>query len=116
MALVSALAIGLGGAAGALARYGVGQAVEGRGLDTLVVNVAGSVVLGIVLGLDVSQPALLAVGVGFCGAFTTFSSHAVETVGFAEDGASLTAVAYVVGTLVLAVVGVLVGINLGRLA
>ena len=111
---LSALAVGLGGVAGALARYGVGLAIEGRARDTLAVNVVGSFVLGVVLGVDVGTTALLAIGVGFCGAFTTFSSFAVETIRLLEDDYPRAAAVNAVGTLVLAVLAVVVGTAIGR--
>ncbi|WP_336134723.1 fluoride efflux transporter FluC [Natronomonas amylolytica] len=113
MALVSALAVGLGGAAGALARYAVGQAIEGRGVDTLAVNVLGSFAIGVLLAAGLGETALLAGAVGFCGAFTTFSSFAVETVRLAEDGETGTAAANAAGTLLLALLAVLVGTAVG---
>lgn len=113
MALVSALAVGIGGSAGALARYRVGLAVERRALDTLAVNVLGSLLLGVVLGADIGPPAALAVGVGFCGAFTTFSSFAVDTVRLAEDGDAAVAVLNAAGTLVLALLAIVSGLAVG---
>jgi CrcB protein len=115
MALVSALAVGLGGAGGALARYGVGQAIEGRGRNTLAVNVLGSFAIGVLLASGLSETALLAVAVGFCGAFTTFSSFAVETVRMAEDGEVVGAAVNAAGTLLLALLAVLAGTLLGGL-
>jgi CrcB protein len=115
VALVSALAVGVGGSAGALARYAVGLAVERRVLDTLAVNVLGSLLLGVVVGTGVGGRVHLAAAVGFCGAFTTFSSHAVETVRLAEGGEPGVAFGYAVGTLVLALGAVVVGTVLGAL-
>ena len=110
---MSARAVGVGGSAGALARYAVGLAVERHRLDTLAVNVLGSLLLGGVLGAGFGGPAFPAAAVGFCGAFTTFSSHAVETVQLAEDGESGVAVGYVVGTFSLALGAVFAGTVLG---
>jgi CrcB protein len=115
MALVSALAVGLGGAGGALARYAVGQTIEGRGRDTLAVNVLGSFAIGVLLAAGSSETALLAGAVGFCGAFTTFSSFAVDTVGLAEDGEYVAAVANAGGTLLSALLAVLAGTFVGGL-
>lgn len=106
---MTAVAVGLGGAVGAVARFAVGNAIERRAVDTLAVNVLGSVLLGVVLAADGPSIVGLAAGVGFCGAFTTFSSFAVETVRLAEDGERWAALAVGVGTLVLAILGVLVG-------
>lgn len=115
MALVTALAVGAGGSAGALARYAVGDWVERRALDTLAVNVLGSLLLGVVLGSGVDGSAYLAAAVGFCGAFTTFSSFAVETVRLAEDGETVVAIGNALGTLALALLAVFVGGGLGGL-
>jgi CrcB protein len=115
VALVSALAVGLGGAAGALARSAVAEAIDRRAIDVLAVNVLGSVLLGVVLGAGVAGPRYLALAVGFCGAFTTFSSFAVETVRLAEDGEPVAAAANAVGTLGLAVAGVATGVAVGGL-
>jgi CrcB protein len=113
VALVSALAVGLGGAVGACSRYAVGLAIERRAVDTVAVNVLGSFLIGVALGLEWGGPAELAVAVGFCGAFTTFSSFAVETVRLAEDGRPRAAVANAVGTLAAALVAVVVGTGVG---
>ena len=112
---MSALAVGVGGSAGALARYAVSNWVERRALDTLAVNVLGSFLLGVALEVGVGGPAHLGAAVGFCGAFTTFSSFAVETVRLAEDGESVVAASNVLGTLALALVAVFVGTTLGGL-
>lgn len=69
------LLVALGGAAGAAARWATAQALPGR-RATLLVNVAGSLLLGLLTGVAPAPYALL--GVGFCGAFTTFSTYAVE--------------------------------------
>lgn len=113
MALIGALAVGWGGAMGAVIRYAVGVVVERRALDTLLVNVVGSFALGVVLVAGLGETATLAVGVGFCGAFTTFSSFAVESIRLAEDGEVLVATTYAIGTLLLAVLGVVLGVALG---
>ena len=108
MALVSALAVAVGGGVGAVLRYAVGLAVRRYGLDTLVVNVAGSFLFGAVLGIEPEGAATLALGAGFCGAFTTFSSFAVETVRLAEEEPTA-ALANAAGTLVAALIAVIAG-------
>ncbi len=93
--LASILLVGVGGALGAVARHAVGSSIEGRE-SVIVVNLAGSFALGIVAALPGASHATLVVGVGFCGAFTTFSSFAVETVTTAESGEPLPAVRFAV--------------------
>jgi CrcB protein len=115
VALVSALAVGLGGAAGAVTRFAVGSAVERRAVDTVAVNVLGSFLLGAVLAAGLSGSLELAAAVGFCGAFTTFSSFAVETVRLAEDGQTVGTLVYAVGTLLAALAAALVGSAVGGL-
>lgn len=77
-----AVLVGTGGMIGAVLRYLVNQAIEeGRiPLGTLTVNVVGSFVLGFVAFLGVGHAALLFVGTGACGSFTTFSTFSVDTV------------------------------------
>jgi CrcB protein len=109
VALVSALAVGLGGALGAVCRYAVSRSIDRRGFDVFAVNVAGSFLLGVVLGLDAGGPVALAASTGFCGAFTTFSSFAVGTVGLLEEGSARAAIANAAGTLAAAIIALLAG-------
>jgi CrcB protein len=109
MALVSALAVGIGGALGAVSRYAVGEVIERRAVDTFLVNTLGSFGLGFVVGVGIGGPAALALAVGFCGAFTTFSSFAVETVRLAEERAWVPAAVNAGGTLIVAVCAALAG-------
>ncbi len=74
---MTALLVALGGAVGAVARFGVALRLPGR-RATLLVNVLGSAVLGLLVHRSSSAVAL--VGTGFCGAFTTYSAFAVEVV------------------------------------
>jgi CrcB protein len=85
-ALAPALFVGLGGTAGAVARHLVGERIERGTRDTLLVNIVGSFMLGLLTALAVSEPTMLALGTGFCGAFTTFSTFAFETTRLLEEG------------------------------
>jgi len=85
----------LGAAVGAPSRWALDQYVQTRRdsvfpWGTFVVNVAGSLLLGLVLGAAASGPAsprlVAALGTGFCGGFTTFSTFAYETLRLVEDG------------------------------
>jgi len=100
------LPVSVGGALGACTRYAIGRVVRAPGRDVLVANVAGSLLLGFLTGAGVGGRAGLALGVGFCGALTTFSSFGVHTV---EEGGS----EYALGTLAAALLAVVVGTALG---
>ncbi|EJN59445.1 CrcB protein [Halogranum rubrum] len=107
-----ALLVGVGGMLGAVSRYLVGERLRGsRG--TLVVNVVGSVFLGAIVAGQLSgafsESAALLFGTGFCGAFTTFSSFAVEVANRSADGREVAAGRYAVVNLVGALVGVALG-------
>ena len=106
-----ALLVGLGGVLGALARHLLGERVDTRNGDTLLVNLAGSFLLGILVAVPVDAPLLQFLGTGFCGAFTTFSSFAVETVRLAETGEPGRAL----GNAAVTLVGALLAVALGAL-
>ena len=78
---MSLLLTALGAAFGAALRYLAGHVLDGRlHWGTLLVNVAGSFVLGWVVGHGVDGNALALLGTGFCGGLTTYSAFAVQTV------------------------------------
>jgi CrcB protein len=82
-------------------------------LGTLAVNVAGSAVLGAVLGLgDAAGWVVALVGTGFCGTLTTFSTFGADVVRLLEERALGRALGYLLATLVLGV-GAAAGAYLG---
>lgn len=102
---MNALLVALGASAGAPARLLVSRALGGaRG--TLVVNIAGSLLVGLFAGLPSASYALL--GVGFCGAFTTFSALAVEAVTMPRRPST----SYVVASVVLCCLACGLGLSL----
>jgi CrcB protein len=107
-----ALLVGAGGVCGAVARHLVGERVDARQADTLAVNLLGSFLLGALVAAPVDAPLLQFLGTGFCGAFTTFSSFAFETVRLAETGEPGRALGNAAGSLV----GALLAVGLGALA
>lgn len=100
--------VGAGGIAGAVLRHLVGQFVESESFPagTLTVNVVGSFALGVVTSLSVGDELLLLVGTGACGAFTTFSSFAVDTVELWEADRRVASVGYAAANLLGALLAV----------
>jgi CrcB protein len=118
------LLVALAGAVGTLARYALGGAVQRVApatfpYGTLVVNVAGCILFGVVWALAEER---LMIGtevrtillVGFMGAFTTFSTYAFETGAFLRDGQWAAVTANVLAQNLLGIAGFLLGVVLGR--
>ncbi|MDQ2648377.1 MAG: CrcB family protein [Actinomycetota bacterium] len=109
------------GAAGALARYGLGSWLGGSSFPwtTLGINVAGCFVLGwlLVWGPDhLDERVATGVGIGFLGAFTTFSTFGVESHRLLRDDRPAAALTYVALSVVLGVAAAAVGYWVARRA
>jgi fluoride exporter len=121
---MTVLLVGLGGFFGAITRYLVdGWVVDRTGATfpwgTLVVNLSGAFVLGALFALTVERGALPAeirapVLIGFIGAYTTFSTLALESWRLIEDGSYALGVANLAGSTVLGLVAVVAGLLIGR--
>lgn len=122
--LTEAAAVALGGAGGALARWGVSSGIHrwlGRDFPwgTLTVNVAGSFAMGLLVVLLLER---FAVGpawragllVGFLGAFTTFSTFALETLELAQGGLGVRALVNIVASVSACIVAAALGVQLAR--
>lgn len=114
------LLVALGGAVGSAARYGVTVFAQGRfgpelPYGTLIVNVVGSLLLGVIMTLadrsDLMSPTLrLALGTGVMGGFTTYSAFNYETYKLAANDAPYAAIINVLVTLILCTLAGLVGV------
>jgi CrcB protein len=92
--------VGLGGAIGAVLRYMVGEWLpSGFPWGTLTVNLLGSFLLGIVIGMSISAEMGLLLGTGIMGAFTTMSAYSVDLVELFESSEYGTAASYLLITL-----------------
>lgn len=123
--LMPYLLVGLGGFMGANTRFVVARLVGGLfetkfPLGTFVINVSGSFLLG-VLGTLVAQKVVpnsestrLALGVGFLGAFTTFSTFEFETHALFDDGSWLTATTNMFASLFVGLLAVRAGIVVAK--
>ena len=118
MTPVVALGVAVAGGVGAVARLlldGVVSDRAGRGLPlgTLVVNLSGAFLLGLLVGLAPGGDALEVAGTGLLGGYTTFSTWMFESHRLAEDGRGRWALANLVGALVLGLAAVALGRALG---
>lgn len=113
----------LGAACGAPGRYLADRAIQARHdsvfpWGTLAVNVAGSLILACLIGAathhQVPTVLLAGVGVGFCGALTTYSTFGYETVRLAEDGARLFAALNIAASLVVGLAAAALGYVIGQ--
>lgn len=114
----------LGGALGAGFRHLVNTAFLARGLDefpwaTLVVNVTGSLLMGLLVGVfqvkAVASPELrIFLATGILGGYTTFSAYSLDVVALAERNQILAATAYAGGSVILSIAGLLAGLVLAR--
>jgi len=104
MIVIAALAGGLG-ASLRLVTDGVVRSVAGTRLPwgTLLINILGSAALGALSGSTPTKTAVLVVGTGLLGGFTTFSTASFESAALVLDKRWTVAILYAVGTLVLSV-------------
>ena len=113
------LLVGVAGAAGALCRYGIVLAVGTRSVPvaTLAINVTGSFLLGVVLTLGalgrLTPQATTAIGVGFLGAFTTYSTFSWELFDLGRTDRLPAAAAYLALSVVAGVLAAGIGYRLG---
>lgn len=119
------LAIAIGGAIGATLRHGINESLLhlcGRAFPfgTLLVNILGSFVIGLLYALVLSghlaaNPWRIFIGVGILGALTTFSTFSLDTVLLLQQGHLAKALLNVVGNLVLCLTLTWLGMKLGSL-
>jgi len=118
--------VALGGALGSMARFWLAAAVASLTgpqfpWGTLLINVLGSFIIGLFGALTGSRGAVsvppdirIFVMVGICGGFTTFSSFSLQTLELLQSGELVRGGAYILGSVVLCLLGVWIGALLGN--
>lgn len=109
---MTVLLVALGAAVGAPLRYAVARALDDRfPTGMLIVNTMGSGLFGVFAALSLGDGGWALLGTGFCGAFTSFSSFAVQSV----ERPARTAATYVLATTALSIGACALGWTLGTL-
>ena len=118
------ISIAIGGAFGAVARHLINISplaglFEKFPFPTFVINITGSFLIGFLLILltdkvDVGDDLRMAIIVGFLGAFTTFSTFEIEIYGLVKGRLFLTALTYLLASVVIGFIGVVLGVSAAR--
>jgi CrcB protein len=121
------VAVAVGGAIGSMARFwlaGAMMALTGPRFPwgTLLINVLGSFLIGLVAGMTLAPPRVglhpdvrIFLMTGICGGFTTFSAFSLQTLELMQGGEFVPALGYAIGSVVLCVVATYSGWLVGRL-
>lgn len=119
------LAVAAGGSLGSVARYlvaiGFGKLLGPKfPWGTLVINVTGSLLIGLFVGLfavrwSLPQAVRIFLVVGICGGYTTFSTFSLDSFYLIERGEVAAAAAYMIASVVLSVGAVIAGIQIVRM-
>ena len=119
-----ALLVFVGGGLGSVIRYLLGRWLNNMESSipygTMLANILGSLLIGIVLGYlsrtsNISHSHSLFLATGFCGGFTTFSSFAYENHLFLKNGDYFSFIPYMLGTLILGVLAVFLGLYISKI-
>ncbi|AIM17207.1 MULTISPECIES: fluoride efflux transporter CrcB [Neobacillus] len=122
MTALHILLVGLGGFFGAMARYFISKKLNGIApnripMGTLIVNLIGSFLLGIITGAHANAMIVLLLGTGFMGAFTTFSTFKLELIKLYLNKDNKNFLLYIIITysagMILAYLGYVIGSFIG---
>lgn len=114
------LLVGIGGVFGSLTRYILGKVISEKfdstfPVGTFIINFSGAVLLGILNGSGLGKNAVLLLGDGFLGAYTTFSTFMYEGFNLFQENEKRNALIYTISTLLTGVVGFIAGFSLASL-
>jgi len=113
------LLVGCGGVLGSLVRYILGKFISQRSsttfpTGTFIINITGALLLGIVSSFENYNGIYLFFGTGFLGAYTTFSTFMYEGFNLFQDREKLNAFIYILGSLLIGVLGFIIGLKIGQ--
>ena len=116
------LLVFLGAGLGGLMRHGVNLVAARSGASfpwgTMTINVSGSILMGLVAGWFAARgdgmPTRLFIATGVLGGYTTFSTFSLEAMMLIERGEIVSALAYILGSVLLGIAGLFLGLLLMR--
>lgn len=114
---MSLLLVGTGGFLGAVLRWLLTQKLANQPWDILVANVAGSLLIGLLLGWPgegITEKHRLFLATGLCGGFTTFSTFSLQTLKLLQQGEILVAGLNIALSIVLCILGAWIGVALAQ--
>lgn len=111
--------VGVGASIGAMLRYGItnlsNQFLTNRfPAGTLIINLVGSLVLGILTGLNLTSPMLVLLGTGTMGGFTTFSTYNFELIKLIKNQKISLFMIYLLASYLIGGLMALLGLVIGR--
>lgn len=112
--------VAIGGAAGSLARFQLGKYITEKSkitfpIGTLIINITGAFLLGVVSSMGVSKNIALLLADGFLGAYTTFSTFMFEGFNLFQENEKMNAFVYIIGSLLIGLIGFTLGTIVAKL-
>lgn len=112
--------VGIGGIFGGLCRFQLGKVISQKSnstfpVGTFIINISGAFLLGILTSVDPTKRTYLFLGDGFLGTYTTFSTFMYEGFNLFQGNEKLNAFTYILGSLIIGIVGYVSGYALGKL-
>lgn len=113
--MLNCIMVGIGGFIGSVCRYLIGllpiETDSGFPIKTLIINIVGSFLIGLITTLavknkDLNEQIVLMLKVGVCGGFTTFSTFAYESTDLMKSGHAGIALLYICTSIILGVLAV----------
>ncbi len=111
--------VGLGGFVGAVLRFAFIQMIKVTQfpIATLLINMIGSCLIGIIIGISLKYSAFndnwkLFLATGICGGFTTFSAFSLENVQMIQEGKTTQAILYIMGSVILGIAATWIGFKI----
>lgn len=120
MKVVEYIIVGIGGVLGSITRYLLGKLISEKWdtiipIGTMIINITGALLLGIVSSLYTDGNLYLLLAEGYLGAYTTFSTFMYEGFNLFQENEKLNAALYIFGTLFLGIIGFIIGIGIVKI-